>query len=89
MPVEGKLFTDFKLEFSAQTSGGNVGAATRRPCRRMLRFRTKFRQIRNIVPQRALTERPYIHDGKCCVFAENQCEFVAACRDNPSVSLFG
>ena len=49
---------------------------TRCPCRRMLRFRTIFRRIRNIVPQRAPDRRPYIHDGKCCDFAGKQWKFV-------------
>ena len=49
---------------------------TRCPCRRMLRFRTIFRRIRNIVPQRAPDRRPYIHDGKCYEFAGKQWEFV-------------
>ncbi|MBR5616926.1 MAG: hypothetical protein IKW50_01955, partial [Oscillospiraceae bacterium] len=31
---------------------------------------------------RALTERPYIHNGKCCDFAGKQWEFVIfACRE--------
>ena len=38
------------------------------------------------------SSEPVLTEGLCsgcCVFAENQCEFVAACRNNPSVSLFG